>query len=166
MKVNISDILKVEGASLNIEFDGKIEELNSMDPSFTFGGPVSFRGTMVNIGGVLKLDGKLHTVYSAKCYRCLKDITGTIDAEVMEDFVNAEKNHDVDAYTYEGNQVAIDKVLKDNIILTLPMKQVCNESCKGLCPSCGINWNENQCNCKDNQSINPRMEILKSLLNN
>ncbi|MCR4435834.1 MAG: DUF177 domain-containing protein [Clostridiales bacterium] len=165
MKVNISDILKKEGASLNIEFNEKMEELNSIDPGTVFGEPVVFKGNLVNIGGVLKLRGRLYTRYTAKCYRCLKDVTCSVDVDVTEDYISAEKNQDADAYTYEGSYIVIDKAFIDNIILNLPMKKVCSESCKGLCPMCGTDLNVSECGCKDNP-MNLQMEILKNLLNN
>lgn len=52
--------------------------------------------------------------------------------------------------------------IRQNIIVNLPMKLLCGDSCKGLCSNCGTNLNEKQCDCK--QSIeDPRWEALKKL---
>ncbi|MCX7923813.1 MAG: DUF177 domain-containing protein [Clostridia bacterium] len=165
MNINISDIVKVEGASLDVEFVEKLTDLDSVVGDFTFDNPVHFKGRLVNIGGVMKLDGHLKADYSSKCYRCLDDVNGEIDISIKEDFVDREKSSDTETYTYEGNYVSLDKTLKDNIVLNLPMKQVCTDECKGFCPKCGIDMNTKSCECKE-EDINPKMEILKNFFNN
>lgn len=165
MNINISDIVKIEGASLDVVFQEKIEELNSVENTIEFNSPVVFTGSFTNIGGVLRLNGKLSVDYVTNCYRCLKDINSELQAVVKEDFIESTKAADHDeAYTYEGNFVSIDKVLKDNIVLNIPMKQICNEACMGLCPVCGNDRNEKACQCKE-ETMNPKLEVLKNFFN-
>lgn len=165
MKVNISDIIKINGASLDIEFNEVFEDLNTLEPGLVFITPVNFVGQLVNVNGILNLNGQLKVEYTVKCFRCLKDISKGIDIKVKENFINGEQNVDGEAYTYQGNSVLIDKVLKDNIILNLPMKQLCRKSCKGLCAKCGIDLNENSCECTYEET-NPQMEALKNFFEN
>ena len=160
MKIDVSIIAKNSGTSLNIMFNENIADLKTYDDGFEFNNPVEFSGQLVNVSGVFKLSGYLKTGYIVKCYRCLKDIKGEMDLEIKEDFVNAEKSTDPEDYTYEGNAIIIDKALKDNIILNLPMKQICAESCKGLCALCGADLNIESCGCKGD-TVNPQMETLK-----
>ena len=115
--------------------------------------------------GMLKLIGKLRVNYSTLCFRCLKEVSGCLDIAVNENFVTADKAEDIEAYTYEGKFIEIDKMLVDNIILNIPMKQVCSQECKGLCQRCGSNLNEKSCDCKDDD-INPNMEALKNYFKN
>ena len=56
-----------------------------------------------------------------------------------------------------------DALLRDDILLELPSKFLCKESCKGLCPKCGKNLNEGSCNC-DTHETDPRLAVLKQLL--
>ena len=56
-----------------------------------------------------------------------------------------------------------DALLRDDILLELPSKFLCKESCKGLCPKCGKNLNEGPCNCNTNET-DPRLAVLKQLL--
>jgi uncharacterized protein len=165
MKVGISDIVKFDGASLNIEFNEALDDLNSPDDGLKFGNPVYFKGQLVNIGGVLKLDGHLKTTYESTCFRCLNEVLKTVDLKVKEDFTDAGESKDSEGYTYSGNYLFLDKVLVDNIILNLPMKQLCRADCKGICPKCGIDLNEKTCECKD-EIINPKMSILKDFFKN
>lgn len=161
MRINISDIIKTDGAYLNAEFSGHIPELEGVVDGFEFKDPVVFNGKLQNIGGILKLIGSLKVSYFTKCYKCLNDMKREVVIPVREDFIHAEKAEDSEAYTYEGNYVSIDKVMKDNIVLNLPMKEACSDSCKGLCPRCGADLNKMDCGCSREEEFSPKMEKLK-----
>lgn len=161
MRVNVSDIVKTEGAGIDINFCDELPELREYDTSVEFKPSFGFTGRIVNLGGLLKLSGELHFEFSANCLRCLKRVEAAEDIEVNESFVEASKADETDAYAFEGNVVDIDKPLIDNIILALPMKIICSEDCKGLCKTCGINLNIKNCDCDEREIVDPRMEILK-----
>lgn len=165
MKVDISQILKVNGSSLNVEFNELLESFNTLHDDLAITNPVSFTGTFVNIGGLIKLDGKLEAYYTVKCSRCLKNLNSRIDLEIKEEFIEEGKQKEDEIYTYQGKSIELDKVLSDNIILNLPSKQVCDNNCKGLCPVCGIDLNVQDCKCKE-ESTDPRMEALKDFFKN
>lgn len=161
MRVNVSDIIKTEGAGMDVVFNGDLPGLREFDTSVVFSPSFEFTGRIVNLGGLLKLSGSLHFEFSANCLRCLKRVDTVSDIEVEENFVEIAKSDDVEAYTFEGNVVDIDKPLMDNIVLALPMKTICSEDCKGLCKTCGTNLNIKNCNCDEREIVDPRMEILK-----
>lgn len=165
MKIDVSRIIKINGAWLDVEFNEPLEELNSVIDDVEFDNSVFFKGRIENLNGVLKLEGVAKTEYTAKCYRCLKSIRAQISADVSDDFVPEERNNDVDAYTYSGNFVVIDKAVKDNIILNMPLRLICDENCKGFCAKCGVNLNEKECNC-EKDAVDPRLEELKKFFNN
>mgnify|MGYP000008498874 CR=1 FL=1 len=165
MKIDVSDIVKTNGASMKVECSTELEDLGPEFSDYVFGEPIRFSGTMVNVGGLLKLKGRLDAKYTVKCYRCLKDVNREMGIDIKEDILNPQTNTDDESYTYEDNYVDIDRVLKDNIILNLPMKQLCSESCKGLCEICGNDLNIKECNCKKEQNINPSLEALKKFFN-
>ena len=162
MKVDISDITRVNGASLELSFfEDKIVDAQLME-GYKISEPVSFSGNLTNMNGILELDGRLKTGYKVTCYRCLGEIERQLEIKVFESIVNGKSDIDeLDAYTYTGNFLELDKIIEDNIILNLPMKQVCTQECKGLCQKCGANLNEGPCNCQED-SVNPQMESLKN----
>jgi uncharacterized protein len=166
MQIDVSDIIKINDATLDVDYKGVLEDFTSLSDGYIFDKPVSFNGVVTNAGGVLKLDGRLKASYTTKCYRCLKDIDRELRLRIKEDFLPPQANNDYEFYTYEGNAIDIDKVLKDNIILNLPMKQVCVDNCKGLCRTCGADLNIGQCDCKQEDDVDPRMEALKNFFNN
>lgn len=164
MRIDISNISKIDGASmavvndgLTLEFPGLIDEMSVVKPQ-------RFEGKLTNIGGMLRLEGKLRAQFGVKCHRCLKELDKKLDLHIEETIVNSRTNDDTEAYAYEGNFFEMDKVLIDNILLNLPMKHVCDENCKGLCPQCGANLNIAKCACKED-GLDSRMDVLKEFFN-
>lgn len=176
MKINISDILRNEKACVDIEFNDKVEGLHdrighdAIDydaiNSYTLSDNVVFNGTLRRTKGtLLNLSGIIMFEYDVNCYRCLKNVRRKMKIKVNENIFNAARVTDEDdVFTYEGEYLDIDIILKNYIILSLPMKQLCSDECKGLCPICGNNLNERECGCKKKKNINPQMEVLKKLL--
>jgi uncharacterized protein len=62
----------------------------------------------------------------------------------------------------ETDKINIGEDVRDYALLALPMKKLCSEDCKGLCPKCGKNLNDGSCNCKD-EKIDSRWEPLQKL---
>ncbi|NLD48658.1 MAG: DUF177 domain-containing protein, partial [Clostridiaceae bacterium] len=117
MKIDVSNILKANGISLNVEFNDIVEGLDLIDDDLIFNNPVDFKGVFVNIGGIIKMEGRIKTSYLAKCSRCLADFGKEIDIDVREEFVQEEELKDDEVYTYQAKSIELDKVLRDNIIL-------------------------------------------------
>ena len=61
-------------------------------------------------------------------------------------------DHDLDFSTYSGNEVDVDELVLEQLELSIPGRVLCSESCKGLCPDCGINLNHESCNCAETRS--------------
>lgn len=159
MKVDISDILRIDGTSVKLEFHETPPEREPAQ-GFELVGDLEFTGTLTNTDGILQLDGRLKASYNSVCYRCLSAVDKTLELEIKENFINSADVGQSDMYPFEGKVLDISKALTDNIILNLPMKQLCSEKCRGLCSKCGANLNEVQCGCGDDD-VDPRMEGLK-----
>lgn len=164
MIINIADIAKRHGSdSMEIHFEEPIPELIDHGDGYIFDRSVVFDGQLTNNSGILKLEGILKASYTTNCSRCLSPIAGIVEVNVKEDFVEGERTDtvDADAYTFSGRTIDIGKALVDNIILELPVKEVCSTDCKGVCDTCGVNLNELQCDC-GKQQFNPKLEALKN----
>jgi uncharacterized protein len=158
MKVDISDIMRINGAFMNVEFREAPSD-NEPVEGFMLDGECSFAGTLTNMNGILQLDGRLKTTYKSVCYRCLREVNRSMDLKIKENFIGSADAAQPDMYPYEGKFLDLDKAIRDNIILNLPMKQLCSDECKGLCGKCGKNLNEGQCSCTED-NIDPRLEGL------
>jgi uncharacterized protein len=111
-----------------------------------------------------------------ECGRCLEPFTRPFGQNVDLFFLPHEKGQEGDededevelsdtdlvvAY-YSGVQLDLGNVVREQLFLSLPMSRVCQESCQGLCPSCGINRNRGKCACV--VVTDPRLASLKKLL--
>lgn len=161
MKVDVSEITIIDGASADFTFEETLSSVELPEEEISIDGPVRFTGRLTGMGGILKLKGKLIVPYAAKCYRCLKSIPGQMTIDVREELLKEGTPHEEEAFTFSGDTVELDRVVKDNIILSLPMKQLCDPACKGICPRCGADLNESVCRCAGEAEINPQMEKLK-----
>lgn len=105
----------------------------------------------------IRIVGRVSTEIETHCARCLE----AVDNKVAEEFDLVYRPQGVDARGdeasinqaeteigyYQGESLLLEDVLKEQILLALPVKQVCSAACKGLCPQCGINLNTGSCNC-------------------
>ena len=66
---------------------------------------------------------------------------------------------------YDGASIVLDDLVRDTLLVAEPLRELCKSDCKGLCPVCGQNLNEGQCDC-DTFVPDPRLAALESLLKN
>jgi uncharacterized protein len=69
---------------------------------------------------------------------------------------------ELDLSFYEGDQVDLSPLVREQIILALPTRPLCRDNCKGLCASCGINLNTQACSCTVSGG-DPRLAVLRTL---
>jgi uncharacterized protein len=74
-------------------------------------------------------------------------------AEVAED--------DLDVFPFDGERIDLEPLLREQFVLAVPYAPLCSETCKGLCPQCGIDRNTASCSCTP--PIDPRLAALKGL---
>lgn len=83
------------------------------------------------------------------------------DEELAGDEVEVDEE-DMDVYSYQGEEVDLEPLLREQVILAVPFAPLCREDCKGLCPVCGIDLNTGTCTC-DRTPIDPRWSALRNL---
>lgn len=110
--------------------------------------------------GIL-VQGTFETAVESECSRCLTELTIPIEAEVEELFAT---NPEADTEFFIGEDAVLDltPLVREEIILHVPMAPVCQEACAGLCPTCGQNFNEGACTCEPDD-IDPRFAVLMQL---
>ena len=129
-----------------------------------FQSPVQISGEVSNESGVLRLKGTIKTIYSTACARCLKPLDILLTAEtdmILSDDPETEEEDDL--FVLTGDSVDPADVLVPALILQVQMTYLCKEDCKGLCPHCGADRNEVDCDC-DKKQIDPRFAALRALL--
>lgn len=71
-------------------------------------------------------------------------------------------DEDLDVYAYEGEEIDLEPLLRDQIILSVPFAPLCRPDCKGLCPVCGAELNVTTCSCAKG-AVDPRWDALRQL---
>jgi len=129
-------------------------------------GEVRADGEAVAVVGRFRADGTL------ACSRCLEDVQWTVDepytveyrwpaSTLTEEEVGLEED-DLDVVFLEDNELDLLELAAEQILLTLPMRILCDEGCAGLCPTCGANRNRSvTCECPP--EVDPRWHALAGL---
>jgi uncharacterized protein len=72
---------------------------------------------------------------------------------------------ELDVTYLEDGHINTDELLRENLLLSLPLQPLCRDDCRGLCPRCGANLNQGPCGCEP-PPADPRMDALRKLLPN
>ena len=123
-------------------------------------------------GKFLALRGEARTVVKGVCCRCLEPVTVPVNCSFAEQLLYAK---DVSLFShlavgeveekyfiYDNDTLDITDIVRESILAELPQKVLCKDDCRGLCPKCGKNLNQGQCDC-DLHEVDPRLAILAKL---
>jgi len=118
------------------------------------------------------LAGRLEAPLKLRCCRCLEPFDQSLATEVRltlrsEAPVVEDLDHHVDTsetgfFEIEGGKLELDAVASEQVYLNLPLKPLCASSCAGLCPTCGINRNLLECDCRE-ETLDPRLQTLQQI---
>ena len=138
-----------------------------------FSEPLTFKLCFQRLGQLVAVDGTLNAVVSLKCGRCL----GIFERSLTESFAltfapQPESNEaeedvelevdDLNLISYKNEVLQLQNPLQEQLLMAVPISLVCDASCCGLCPSCGINLNRDTCNCV-RKPFNNKFNVLASV---
>ncbi|MFV9509906.1 YceD family protein [Tepidibacillus sp. LV47] len=126
--------------------------------------PVKVAGVAYETGGFYTVKGHLQSKAVLQCSRCLAPFDYHIEVDFTEIFIpeRIETNLDQEnenVHRLTSDEIDLTSLVEEIVLLEIPYAPVCQEECKGLCPVCGTNLNELQCNC-DKTRIDPRLADL------
>jgi uncharacterized protein len=124
----------------------------------------------------VRIEGSIDTTVQLLCDRCASPTTLPVNVAFKADLGLASPGDgetegtelhdtDMDFSTHNGVAVNLDEIVREQILLALPARLLCGEECKGLCPTCGANLNEQSCDC-GSKTIDPRWAALAELKKN
>ena len=121
-------------------------------------------------GADVFVTGQLLSTVPQVCSRCLEPFSAPVRTDVDVRFAPRPASadavelggDDLDLYFYTDDQIDLDAAIDSETTLALPMKPLCREDCRGLCPSCGGNRNLTACGC-DTRPPDPRLAVLKDV---
>jgi uncharacterized protein len=128
-------------------------------------------GSVQKIRDAVSLQMKVETVIGMECGRCLEPVKCPVEAEFVYTLVPSEgrvgeedpsrSDEDLNFGYYSDEVIELDPLVMEQIVLRVPIKPLCNDLCKGLCPHCGTNLNTDSCGCKSG-IIDHRFSALKN----
>ena len=128
------------------------------DSDISFVSPVDYELKIARAGDSIWMRGPVRGRLSLTCARCLEQFTFSaasgLDIELLprNEAPSASevelKTGEMDMHYFEGEEIDIDPYVFEEVMLNMPLKALCGELCKGICPSCGKNLNIEECRCE------------------
>jgi uncharacterized protein len=127
------------------------------------------------LNGRLRAEGAVQAAVALRCSRCLEEFRTAVQAPLDEMFMQTYdvtsglpmqhgEGEDEEAFTIDRNHIVdLSELIRQTLLVSLPLQPLCREACAGLCPQCGKNWNEGPCDCPT-ETLDPRFSALASLL--
>jgi len=155
MIINLYDIS--EHLSVKGSLDGSKYQA-SEETKISFLSPINYDLVLIRSGENVWVRGPVETRLSLMCDRCLEEFAYEIRADIDIELVpkgNAPdaaeielKSEELDQYYFEGEDIDLDPYVYEEVMLNVPIKSLCAESCGGICPVCGKNLNLGECRCE------------------
>jgi len=172
MRFNVAQLLK-SPAGASREYDLN-EEIAELDKDLEATKPLVGRVKLLRTGTGILVTGRLSSEVRVPCRRCLLPAAVPVHMNLEEEFhpsidivtgteLPLGDGEDAATRTDEHHILDLTEVVRQGLLLALPMSAVCRPDCKGLCPSCGANLNESPCACEPGQE-DPRLAVLRELL--
>jgi uncharacterized protein len=154
------DDIPIEGLNLNwIEerssLTAYLENFSEID--FGFERPLQSEARVWKAGQSVLINGRVQTTLQLQCVRCLKEFFYPISSNFevtllpLEETSSAEEaelgEEDMESNFYQGGEIHLSEIACEQIFLEIPFKPLCQEDCKGICPTCGKDLNLGPCEC-------------------
>ena len=181
MLIDLHPLLSQKGKVKEVETELELEVFSTRKGSYQITDKRPLRFVFTNMGeGVVLIEAVIDIDLSIPCDRCLDDVRTNINIQTSRE-VNLSDTDSSDSYDYasdveddsfldeadfiEGTEFDTTKFAYGEILVNLPMKVLCSESCKGICNRCGTNLNHESCGC-DTTELDPRMAKALEVFNN
>lgn len=166
MLLNLSDVLKEEGKSEQKEVAVYLKCFDYKMGSFEIVEKTPLKLLIQNVGtNKAKIEGNVNLRFAAACDRCLKEVPVDLLLRIERIVTSPEARTEDDADDeefMEGYQLDIEALIYLEIVENWPVKILCKEDCKGVCPRCGQDLNVKDCGC-DTFIPDPRLAAIKDI---
>jgi uncharacterized protein len=135
-----------------VDPEGVIVAASPADSSVPEGAHAVCRVTLESFAGGVMVTGTVTAPWRGLCRRCASPVEGMLRIPVRERFSEPDARgggrEDDEAYPIVGDELDLAPMVRDAVVLELPLAPLCREDCRGLCPYCGCDRNEELCDCE------------------
>lgn len=174
MVVDLPGFRKSPEATRRYHFEEEFPPLILTGEEISFLDPVSVDILLERAGMIIPLKARINTKIRRACGCCLKVAEAPVQIDFNLEFVHRsdldelgiqlEPGQESDDYEiFEDQPIEMREIVYDNLIMSMPMRFVCQPDCPGLCPQCGQDLSVAACACQPEVG-DPRLAILKELL--
>lgn len=158
--LQVADLLRRPGETREIVVEGVLADLSVSASHVPEGEPVRLDARLQSVNEGIVLTGEVSAPWVGECRRCLRPVSGTLEADVLEVF-EAEPTEG-ETRPLEGVRIDLEPVLREAVLLDLPLAPLCREDCAGLCAECGALLDEVDCG-HGAGDVDPRWGALSDL---
>jgi uncharacterized protein len=159
--VDVSELLHQPGSRKHVTAEQEVPGL-TVDLARIEGGNVRADLELHAIVEGILATGSVSAAAVVECRRCLTEKPVALRVSVEEVFTRA--GSDEQGYRVEGETLDLEPMVRDAIVLALPLNPLCRPDCRGLCPACGQNLNEADCGHHRESAGDARWEPLRRLI--
>jgi uncharacterized protein len=160
LRVNVAELLRRSGTRRHVDEEVRLEGLAVTDSEVPGDEPIRLDVRLESLNEGVVATGTVTTRWHGTCRRCLRPVVGTLAGDVLEVF---ETDPDEgETRPLEGTTIDFEPVVRDTVLLELPVAPLCREDCPGLCPQCGADLAEGACDCRI-ETRDPRWAALDQL---
>ena len=163
MLTDISQALKAPGQVFPLQAEVELPELIVLDDPVRFEG-ARFSGSLVGGTDQVRVSGQVQGTAHTRCCECLEPAQVSLTAQVDVLFTRDSDPADPDLYPIEGYSIDLAPMVQEALLLEMPMRVLCREDCKGICPICGQNRNVAPCTCQEGGERQNPFSALSELL--
>ena len=164
--MDVSRALKNPGQIYPFEASVELEPMEYMADPLDFQ-EITVKGELLCAGNNrVSVTGQVSARTDTRCSRCLEPVSIPMTAELDAVFDRQPDPDDPDLYSFEASSIELTDAVRDALLLELPMRILCADDCKGLCPRCGINLNKGTCTCQEGAEVINPFSALKNIVLN
>ncbi|MGA0118348.1 MAG: YceD family protein [Ilumatobacteraceae bacterium] len=157
--VNVVELLRWPGTTKDLTVTVAAEDLEFNDARITTE-PVDIAVHLESLSNGVSVSGSASATWQGECRRCLAPLSERMVVHVSEMYQQIPE--DPEAYSIDNDQINLLPMVRENLLLAVPLGPLCREDCPGFCPVCGNDLSETECGC-DNTVTDPRWAGLESL---
>ena len=160
LSVDVSELLRDPGSSKRLGFTDDLEglslDMGRVDPA------VAFELILESLVEGILIRGRLAGTYELECIRCLRSFEQPFEVELSEVMAYPGQPGAEEGYQISGDIADLEPVVRDAILLAMPVNPLHAPDCKGLCPVCGADRNTTDCG-HEGRRVDLRWEPLEQL---